>query len=91
MSLRTIIRLSGPQVKYGMNDKISVRGSRDVAECNQLRYNATGWRASCNYSWGITDLSGTNGLYVNGRYVLKKALRHGDEIWTGNTLLWFNR
>jgi len=45
----------------------------------RLDWNAGGWM--------IIDLGSTNGVYVNGRYVQRQALRRGDEIRVGNTLL----
>jgi len=45
------------------------------------------WNAG---SWVITDLGSTNGVYVNGRYVQKQALQHGDEIRVGTIMLRFS-
>jgi hypothetical protein len=46
------------------------------------------WNAG---AWVITDLGSTNGTYVNGRRVPKQALRRGDEIRVGSTLLRFGQ
>ena len=44
-----------------------------------------------NGSWVLVDLNSSNGTYLNGqRIVTPTALKHGDQIKVGSTLLVFN-
>jgi len=47
--------------------------------------------ASDDADWVITDLGTVNGTCVNGRPILKHALRHGDQILVGTEVLSFVR
>ncbi len=42
-------------------------------------------------NWSITDLNSTNGTKVNGRRINDSALRYGDQITFGTTVLIFQR
>ena len=44
-----------------------------------------------NSDYEVADLGSTNGIYVNGHKVPKKALEPGDIVRVGNTELVFRR